>query len=151
MNLFRSTLLLAAVAITAACDEPTGPGSTVEPATIGGVDEPSVTLSLDDGVLVAHIVTYGNPCTERHHDEIDADRPARLVTVRPFNQVSGGLCFASLDRIPHTVRIPVDESGEWTVLVIGRGMPISVGTEGTRYEPLIVEKRITIELDAEFL
>ena len=147
MNLLRPALLLpvAALALAACDDDPSGPETQVELAAIGGFAEPDVTVSLDDEELFVRIVTYGNPCTSRHHDDVDVDRTAREIVVRPYNEVELTTCFMSLEEIPHELRVDIDESGEWLVRVIGVGMD-GVDPGAPQADTIVVERSIAVDI-----
>ena len=144
MTLLRPAAILCLALAVAGCDDAIGPASSVELAAIAGFDEPDVTVSLDDRELVVRIVTYGNPCTRFHHDDVGLDAAQREVTILPYNEIDDGLCFASLEEIPHVVRVDVGQDGEWLVRVVGRGLPVSVDPADPIESTVVIEQRIEI-------
>lgn len=144
MILRRSTV--AAVLFVApllACEDPARPDTSVELAHIenGAAD---VVVTADAGELLVAITTWGDPCTTRHHDDVDIDPDARVITIRPYNEREDGLCFASAEPIPHDVRVDPGADGAWLVRVIGRGVPASVDPENPQETTVVVERQALI-------
>ena len=148
MSLLRPMLLAPfAVVLLTACDDPTRPAAgDAQLAAIGGYAEPNVVVSVDDDGLLVHITTYGNSCTTAHHDDVEVDDDARLVTIRPYNEVEGKLCFMSLEEIPHEVRVDVEASGDWLVRVIGTGMPTAVGPDAPPPPTIVIERDVHVAI-----
>lgn len=124
MILRRPSLIpAAALALTtSACDGwPFGPDTVVELADIGalGADIDAVVVGGDD--LAIDIMTYGrNSCVSYHHDDVEADRDARIITIRPYNErVLERACAQAVEVIPHEMQIFDLADGDWTVRVIG--------------------------------
>jgi hypothetical protein len=118
-----------------ACATPTDVGSEVMGTIVGyNDDDPRISLTVDALAIEATIVTYGGGCYAFGRTDTKLSDEAFRIDILPFNAVpsASASCSRILKEIPHTVSVPVERPGQYTIVFHGLDAPNQEAVSATQ-------------------